>query len=149
MSLREWGVSEQIPSLLGKSQKTEIRTLQGSYLETLTHSSHGWRYVFQGQEGKGQAVREHEQHAIIFPLLSPPCKHGKKHTWQWETVLSKSRQALISLTRCYFPPAVGPWTQNVKKLHYWKPSATTSDLHQGSPLPLLHLPSWALRPALL
>lgn len=48
-----------------------------------------------------------------------------------------------------FSPAVRPWAQKFKRLQYWKLTVSTSDLHQASPLLLLHLPSWALRPALL
>lgn len=99
--------------------------------------------VLQGQEGEGDVLCENTSSTLQSSLSFHPHADTARSRDNSEKQFSKKLFKHNFIDEMLFYPAVGPWTQNIRRLHYWKLTVSTSDLHYASPLPLLHLPSWA------
>lgn len=102
LPLTEWRLSEHTPRLLGESLKTEIRTLQKSYLETLMHSSHSWRLYSRDRKGKETCcVRTPAAHCSLPSPFTPMQTQQEAETTVRNSSLKNSSN-IISSMRCYF-----------------------------------------------
>lgn len=76
--------------------------------------------VLQGQEGEGDVLCENTSSTLQSSLSFHPHADTARSRDNSEKQFSKKLFKHNFIDEMLFYPAVGPWTQNIRRLHYWK-----------------------------